>query len=108
MATLNVVALYADRTLQVTRPPQTGPAGPSVWGVITGDLEDQTDLYTILDIINTQVSVKAPISSPAFTGTHLGFYGVAPVTRQTLAVGTLKTVDDVIAVLQLLGLVKQS
>lgn len=38
----------------------------------------------------------------------LGFYGVTPVARQTLATGAGASVDDVITALQNLGLVKQS
>lgn len=39
---------------------------------------------------------------------QLGFYGITPVSRQTLATGSGATVDDVITALQNLGLVKQS
>jgi hypothetical protein len=38
----------------------------------------------------------------------MGFHGVTPVARQLLATGAGHTVDDVIAALQALGLVKQS
>jgi len=38
----------------------------------------------------------------------LGFHGVSPSTQQVLATGTGKTVDNVITLLQLLGLCKQS
>lgn len=38
----------------------------------------------------------------------IGFHGVTPVARQTLATGAGATVDDVITALQNLGLVKQS
>lgn len=41
-------------------------------------------------------------------GTTVGFYGVAPTTRQLLATGAGATVDNVITALQTLGLVKQS
>jgi len=38
----------------------------------------------------------------------VGFYGVTPTARQLLATGAGASVDDVIAALQNLGLVKQS
>lgn len=38
----------------------------------------------------------------------LGFFGVTPIARPTVATGTGKTVDDVITALQALGLFKQS
>ena len=39
-----------------------GPAGPgSTWGGIAGTISDQTDLWT-------QLGLKAPLASPAFTG----------------------------------------
>ena len=41
-------------------------------------------------------------------GNKIGFYNVTPTTRQVLATGASATVDDVITVLQTLGLVKQS
>lgn len=41
-------------------------------------------------------------------GTTVGFYGVTPIARATLATGAGHTVDDVITALQNLGLVKQS
>ena len=37
----------------------------------------------------------------------LGFYGVTPIVRATLATGAMATTDDVITALQNLGLVKQ-
>lgn len=40
----------------------TGGAGSSTWGSITGTLSDQTDLQNALNL-------KAPLASPAFTGT---------------------------------------
>jgi len=41
-------------------------------------------------------------------GNKIGFYNVTPTTRQVLATGTSKTVDDVITALQTLGLVSQT
>lgn len=56
------------------------------------------------------------ISFADTTGTKLGtstsqkmaFWGVTPVVQQVLATGTSATVDDVISLLQTLGLCKQS
>ncbi len=42
------------------------------------------------------------------TGQKLGFWNVTPVAQQVLATGALHTVDDVITLLQTLGLCKQS
>ncbi len=42
------------------------------------------------------------------SGAKVGFYGVAPIARATLATGGGATVDNVITALQNLGLVKQS
>lgn len=44
----------------------------------------------------------------ATTSVRIGFYGVTPTTRQVLATGTGKTVDNVITALQTLGLVSQT
>jgi len=41
-------------------------------------------------------------------GTTVGFYGVAPTTRQLFATGAGHTVDQLISVLQTLGLIRQS
>ena len=43
----------------------------------------------------------------AGSGNKVGFYGITPVSRQVLATGTGKTVDNVITALQNLGLVSQ-
>lgn len=42
------------------------------------------------------------------TGDSVGFYSVTPVARQLMATGTGKTVDNVIAALQTLGVFRQS
>jgi hypothetical protein len=47
-------------------------------------------------------------STFSHSGNNVGFYGVSPVLRQLLATGVGHTVDDVIATLQLLGLLRQS
>lgn len=44
---------------------EVGAGGASVWGDITGTLSDQTDLQSALNL-------KAPLASPAFTGTPTG------------------------------------
>lgn len=45
-----------------------GDAG-SMWGELAGNIEDQTDLNTLLTGLRTDVDVKAPLASPALTGT---------------------------------------
>ena len=45
-----------------------GDAG-SMWGELNGNIEDQTDLYTLLSGLRTDVDLKAPLASPALTGT---------------------------------------
>lgn len=52
-----------------------GSSGGGTWGSITGTLSDQTDL-------NTALGLKAPLASPAFTGTP---------TAPTAAAGTNTT-----------------
>lgn len=42
-----------------------GPAGPSVWGVITGDISSQTDLYTALGDLTTNANGKLPLAGGA-------------------------------------------
>ena len=45
-----------------------GDAG-SMWGELAGDIGDQTDLNTLLTGLRTDVNAKAPLASPALTGT---------------------------------------
>lgn len=45
-----------------------GDAG-SMWGELAGDIEDQADLNTLLTGLRTDVNAKAPLASPALTGT---------------------------------------
>lgn len=42
------------------------------------------------------------------TGQKLGFWGATPVVQQVFATGTGKTVDNLITLLQTLGICKQS
>lgn len=44
-------------------------AGAATWGSITGTLSDQTDLNTALGGLTTSIALKAPLASPALTGT---------------------------------------
>lgn len=75
----------------------TGAGGASAWGAITGTLSDQTDLQTALNakaaLVHTHaeadvtglvadLALKAPLASPALTGTP---------TAPTAAVGTNTT-----------------
>jgi hypothetical protein len=55
-------ALWAPITI-------VGPAGPSVWGVITGDISSQSDLNTALENLNTAASNKLPLAGGAMNAT---------------------------------------
>ena len=44
-----------------------GDAG-SMWGELAGDLEDQSDLYTVLTALQNGVNAAATLNNPAFTG----------------------------------------
>ncbi len=60
---------------------------------------------------NVKPLILQPIGGSLQHGTstsQIGFYGVSPISRPTLATGSGATVDDVITALQNLGLVKQS
>lgn len=60
---------------------------------------------------NVKLLTLQPIGGSLQSGTsasQIGFYGVSPVSRATLATGAGATVDNVITALQNLGLVKQS
>ena len=39
------------------------------WGILEGDIENQTDLWTILTGLRTDVDIKAPLASAVLTGT---------------------------------------
>jgi len=57
--------LKADRAT-----PAASLGGGSVaWGAVTGALGDQTDLNTALVARDTAIALKAPLASPALTGT---------------------------------------
>lgn len=62
--------------------------------VIAGDIEVQSNSYLGGNLNHY--------------GNNAGFYGTAPIAQAVLATGAGRTVDDIIAALQNLGLVKQS
>lgn len=65
-----------------------GGGGSAVWGTITGTLSAQTDLQTALNL-------KAPLASPAFTGTpHSVVYALAGSTSGFLTQTVPATVTD--------------
>jgi hypothetical protein len=81
----------------------TGPAGPSVWGGITGSLASQLDLASALsgkaaashthpqsDVTNlvTDLAAKAPLASPAFTGTPTG------ISKAHVGLGSVDNTSD--------------
>jgi hypothetical protein len=59
-------------------PAGTGGSGSATWGGITGTLSDQTDLQTALNL-------KAPLASPALTGTPTAPTAVTTTSTTQLA-----------------------
>lgn len=67
---------------------QVGVSGGAIWGDITGTLSAQTDLQAALNL-------KAPLASPAFTGTpHSQVYALAGSTSGFLTQSVPATVTD--------------
>ena len=60
---------------------ETTASGAAAWGGVTGTLSDQTDLQTALD-------TKAPLASPAFTGTPTG------ITKAHVGLGSVDNTSD--------------
>ncbi len=58
--------------------------------------------------VNIALGTGAGTQIGTATGQKLAFWGITPVAQQVLATGAAKTADDIIALLQLLGLCKQS
>ena len=105
-AAANSVLLRAD---------STGTARNATMGVAaladTGETVEASlaaqQAGSILAYIGAYVSAAGQSEIRA-NSAAMGFHGVAPVARQLLATGAGHTVDDVIAALQALGLVRQS
>lgn len=63
---------------------------------------------TLIDSITLTVAANQNLQLGGVSTAKVGFYGVTPISRATLATGAGATVDNVITALQNLGLVKQS
>ena len=75
-------------------------------GVAGTDATRSADL--ILSVYTVATAQEAIRASAAAAGVRLGFYGVTPTARQLFATGAGHTVDQLITVLQNLGLIRQS
>lgn len=73
-------------------------ASGTIWGQLDGTLSDQTDLQNALDAINTSVSGKADLASPAFTGTPTAPTAIADTNSNQLA--TTAFVKNALAILE--------
>lgn len=80
--------------------------------VVAGYFDQDSALYLNgnLMIQNTNVGLGTVSGTKigTATGQKLGFWNATPVVQQVLATGASKTVDDVITLLQTLGLCRQS
>lgn len=63
---------------------------------------------TLADTVNIAVNTTTGTKIGTATGQKLGFWNATPVVQQVLATGAGATVDNVITMLQTLGLCKQS
>lgn len=63
---------------------------------------------TVLDAYNIALATTTGTKIGTATGQKIGFWDATPVVQQVLATGAAHVVDDVIALLQTLGLCKQS
>ena len=65
-------------------------------------------VLTLADAANITVGTSTGTQIGTSTSQKLGFWNATPVAQQVLATGASKTVDDVITLLQTLGLCRQS
>lgn len=77
-------------------------------GVTMTGLTITAGSVAIADATNLALGTTTGTSVGTATGQKLSFWGATPVVQQVLATGTGKTVDNVITLLQTLGLCKQS
>jgi hypothetical protein len=65
-------------------------SGAATWGDVTGNILDQSDLVSALDLKATvsALALKAPIASPAFTGTVTG------ITQASVNLGNVDNTSD--------------
>lgn len=67
-----------------------------------------SNVITIVDGRNISTGNTTGTKLPSAAVSKLGFWGTTPVVQQVLATGTGATVDDVIGMLQTIGICKQS
>lgn len=85
-----------------------GPNADPSTGNAALTIHPTTYLFTIKDAAHWSFGSGTGSKLGNATGEKLGFWGVTPVVQQVLATGAAHTVDDVITMLQTLGLCKQS
>lgn len=84
-------------------------AGASTAGTLTTRLTlDTSGLLTFADAVNMAFNTTTGTKIGTATGQKIGFWNATPVVQQILATGAGATVDDVISLLQTLGLCKQN
>lgn len=84
-------------------------AGASTAGTLTTRLTlDTSGLLTFADAVNMAFNTTTGTKIGTATGQKIGFWNATPVVQQILATGAGATVDNVISLLQTLGLCKQS
>jgi len=84
-------------------------AGAGTAGTLTTRLTlDTSGLLTFADAVNMAFNTTTGTKIGTATGQKIGFWNATPVVQQILATGAGATVDNVISLLQTLGLCKQS
>lgn len=91
--------------LQGTTAGASGTTAQTLTDVLT--ITDAATI-TLADAVNVVLNTTTGTKIGTGTTQKLGFWGATPVAQQVLATGALHTIDDVISLLQTLGLCKQS
>ncbi|QDU97513.1 hypothetical protein [Lignipirellula cremea] len=84
-----------------------GSSGSTAQSLVTG-LTFSNALLTFADAVNVAFNTTTGTNFGTATGQKLGFWNATPVVQQVLATGAGATVDNVISLLQTLGLCRQS
>ncbi len=82
--------------------------GTSSDGAVQFQLDPDTNAMTLGDAVNIVVNTTTGTKIGTATGQKIGVWNATPVVQQVLATGAGATVDNVISLLQTLGLCKQS
>lgn len=85
-----------------------GSSGTTTQAVSTVMQITDATTITMSDAVNVVLNATTGTKIGTATGQKLGFWGATPVVQQVLATGAGATVDNVISLLQTLGLCKQS